>query len=131
MQVQIVTPDKSYYDGAASSAVLPAWDGEMGILPMHAPLIGRLGHGVAKVDDGGKTTRIAVYGGFVKIQNDVVTVLAGGAAAKSGTTQESQQALDTARANLETAKKAGNAVDILAAEEAANRARAFHDLMQD
>ena len=121
MQVKVVTPDKSFFDGKAESCVLPAFDGEVGILPGHAPMIARMGHGVARVSQGGKTTRVAVYGGFVKIQDDEVVVLAGGAA-----TASAEKELGSLRDALTKARdsKASSAV-IADLEEKVARGRAL------
>jgi F-type H+-transporting ATPase subunit epsilon len=124
----VVTPDSTYYEGDAVGVVLQAQDGSMGILPGHAPLIAALGHGLAKVDDGKETHQIAVYGGFVKVQDDVVSVLAGGAAKKEGTADEARKALDEARAALRKAHEAGDAAAVPEAEERVRRAQAFLQL---
>lgn len=80
LKVQVVTPDRTYFEGDASKLIVPAWDGEMGILPGHAPLIARLGHGGLRVtpEPAGKVVSLAVYGGFLKVQDDDVIVLAAG-----------------------------------------------------
>lgn len=127
MQVQVVTPDASYFDGKAESCVLPAFDGEIGILPGHAPLIARMGHGVAVVTQSGKTTRVAIYGGFLKVQDDEVVVLAGGAAtAKSSTKAAAEQGLVSAQDALSKAQSGGaTAAENADLEEKLNRARAL------
>lgn len=127
MQVKVVTPDKSFFDGKADSCVLPAFDGEVGILPNHAPMIARMGHGVARVTEGGKTTRVAVYGGFVKIQNDEVVVLAGGAATAEGSDMASaEKELGAARDALVKARDAKAATAVIAdLEEKLARGRAL------
>lgn len=131
MQVTVVTPDASYYDGTAEAVYIPAWDGQMGILSKHAPMIARLGHGVARVIDGKDTTRVAIYGGFLKVQDDQVTVLAGGAASPTGDLAAAEKALDAARAELQAVKEAGKAqADVEAARETFLRAQAFRNLMQ-
>jgi F-type H+-transporting ATPase subunit epsilon len=130
VQVKVVTPDASYFDGAADSVTLPAWDGEIGILPKHAPLIARLGHGVARVAEGGNTTRVAVYGGFVKVQDDVVTVLAGGAATAEGDLSAATKAYDAAQAKLAEAKAKGESkAELGDLEEKLRRARAYQSLL--
>jgi len=133
MLVSVVTPDSSFYDGKADSATLPASDGLMGVLPHHAPAIVRLGHGVAEIVDGGKTTRIAVYGGFAKIQDDVVTVLAGGAAAAEGDLKEAEAALAEATDTLKamTADPKTAPADLEQATEKSARAQAYRDLLAD
>ena len=128
MQVSVVTPDSSLFEGEATSVSLQAMDGRFGILRGHAPLIARLGHGVAEVVDGKDTHRIAVYGGFVKVQDDVVSVLAGGAEVSHGDQAEAQGKVDAAQKARDEAQAGGNAVDIEAADEALRRAKAFRDL---
>ncbi|MCO5169324.1 MAG: ATP synthase F1 subunit epsilon [Planctomycetes bacterium] len=130
MRVQIVTPDASFFDGDADSAVLPGWDGELGVLPGHAPLIARLGHGVARVQaTGGQQVRIAVYGGFVKVQDDLVTVLAGGAAKPPEAPDEAaaRAALEAARRRLDEVRAQGKtaAAQLPEAEEGVRRAQTF------
>ncbi len=129
MRVSVVTPDTSFYDGEAVSVNLMAIDGRFGILTGHAPLIARLGHGVAEVNDGTTTHRVAVYGGFIKVQDDIVSVLAGGAAKKTGDVQAAREAHEEALAALEKAKAAEGPVP-LDVEEALRRARAFLDLFE-
>lgn len=134
MRVSIVTPDKTYFEGEAASVVLPAIDGEVGILPRHAPLISRLGHGVARIEEraGAPPTRVAIYGGFLKVQDDVVTVLAGGAASKGGDTQDqARQAMQKAQERLQAlAGAADTSPSALAeAQEQLSRARAYLQLL--
>lgn len=133
MRVSIVTPDKTYYEGEAASVVLPAIDGEVGILPRHAPLISRLGHGVARIEEraGAPPTRVAIYGGFLKVQDDAVTVLAGGAAAKgSESPEQARQAVQQAQERLEGLRgKPDTPPSALAdAQEQLARARAYLQL---
>src|SRR4051812_43730107 len=99
LRCKIVTPDKAFFEGEAEHIVVPAWDGELAIFPLHAPLIARLGHGVVRIHPagGGAAVRLALYGGFLKVQDDDVTVLAGGA----DEAPEPAKAL----ADLEAAKK--------------------------
>jgi F-type H+-transporting ATPase subunit epsilon len=134
MRVQVVTPDASFFDGPAKSAVLPAWDGELGILPGHAPLIARLGHGVARVEpEAGDAVRIAVYGGFVKIQDDVVTVLAGGAqkAPDAPNEADAKAKLDAAQKRLDEVRAQGKPAlaQLPEAEEGVRRARTWQRLV--
>jgi F-type H+-transporting ATPase subunit epsilon len=134
VRVTVVTPDKSYFDGDARSVTLQAVDGEMGILPRHAPLIARLGHGVARVDavEGG-AKQIAVYGGFVKVQDDVVNVLAGGASTGEGQTADAaSKALSEAKSRLEQLKQStdpATASEIPEAEEAVRRGATLQKLL--
>src|SRR5438094_1588473 len=95
---RVVTPDPAYFEGEAEHVVVPAWDGELAVYPRHAPLIARLGHGVLRVHTGsGAPLRIAIYGGFLKVQDDQVSVLASGA--------DKPPAPEKARADVEAAQK--------------------------
>lgn len=71
----IVTPERAVLDESADFIVLPMYDGELGVLHMRAPLIGRLGFGELRLVRAGHTTRFFIDGGFAQVRNDVVTVL--------------------------------------------------------
>jgi F-type H+-transporting ATPase subunit epsilon len=123
---RVVTPDKTYFEGQAEHVVVPAWDGELAVYPRHAPLIARLGHGVlrAQPEGGGKLVRIALYGGFLKVQKDQVTVLASGAD-EPPTPEKARADVEAARAKVEASRppKAKDA-DYEVALEQERRARA-------
>ena len=76
MKVAVVSPERVLFDGEASSLVLPAWDGLMGILPRHAPMLALLGKGVLKVrvKEGGEQ-RFRVAGGFVQVRSNTVRLV--------------------------------------------------------
>jgi F-type H+-transporting ATPase subunit epsilon len=71
----IVTPERALLDVQADFVSLPMYDGELGVLPGRAPLIGRLGHGELRLRQGAKTTYLFVSGGFVQVRGDTVSVL--------------------------------------------------------
>jgi F-type H+-transporting ATPase subunit epsilon len=71
----VVTPEETALEQKAESIVLPLYDGEIGILPGHSPLIGRLGFGEMRIRSDGKESRYYVDGGFVQVAGDVVSVL--------------------------------------------------------
>lgn len=75
LQVVVTTPEATLLDQVCDFVVLPLYDGEIGIAPLHAPLIGRLGFGEMRVKQGEKTTRFYVEGGFVEVVDNVVAVL--------------------------------------------------------
>lgn len=77
LQIVIVTPEKTTLDQEAEFVALPMIDGEAGILPGHAPMIGRLGPGELRIRNGGTTERYFVDGGFAQIEGGVVSVLPG------------------------------------------------------
>lgn len=75
LQCTVVTPERAILDEAADSVVVPAHDGEIGILPGHARLLAKLGVGVLRVTSAGQTREMFVEGGFVQVASNKVTVL--------------------------------------------------------
>ncbi len=76
LTVRVVSPDRVVFEGEATSVVAPAWDGQIGFLPRHAPLITLLGVGPLDIDKpGGGSLRFHLAGGTVKVEDNVVTVL--------------------------------------------------------
>ena len=75
LQCIVVTPERAVLDEPADFVALPMYDGELGILPGRAPLIGRLGYGELRIRHGETTRRFFVDGGFAQVRNNVVTVL--------------------------------------------------------
>lgn len=75
LHVVVISPEKTIFDGPAESVVAPAWDGEVGILKGHAPLMAVLGSGKLRVTRGGAVEHFHVEGGFLQVAHDVVTVL--------------------------------------------------------
>ncbi|MGE5092519.1 MAG: F0F1 ATP synthase subunit epsilon [Bacillota bacterium] len=76
MQVTVISPEASMFDGEADSVVAPAYDGEVGILPHHAPLMTLLGEGTLVVRQGGASHRFQVRGGFLQVVDNRVRVVA-------------------------------------------------------
>ena len=76
LTVRLVAPDRVVWEGEASSVVVPGWDGQLGFLPGHAPLITLLGVGPCHLDQpGGGSVLFQIAGGTVKVEDDVVTIL--------------------------------------------------------
>jgi F-type H+-transporting ATPase subunit epsilon len=75
MQLSVVTPEGSFYEGEVSSLTAQAWDGSLGILNGHAPLVTELGSGLL-VAEGDSQERIVLSGGYLQVLNNKVTVLA-------------------------------------------------------
>lgn len=76
MRLDIVTAEKLVYSDEVSSVVAPGAEGQLGILPNHAPLLTSLKPGELKVSKEGEETNIAVSGGFLEVLKNVVTILA-------------------------------------------------------
>jgi F-type H+-transporting ATPase subunit epsilon len=75
LQCVVVTPEKALLDEPADFVALPMFDGELGVLPGRAPLIGRLGYGELRIRRGSQTRRFFVDSGFAQVRDNVVTVL--------------------------------------------------------
>ena len=75
-QVHILAADHTFYEGPCESLVVPTVDGEAGILPGHAPLLGALVSGVVRYTSGGAEHYCAVSPGTVNVAANTVTVLA-------------------------------------------------------
>jgi F-type H+-transporting ATPase subunit epsilon len=76
MQVTVISPDGSIFDGSADSLRAPAYDGEVGILPHHAPFMTLLGEGTLSVRTEGGQRSFRVQGGFLQVVGNVVRVVA-------------------------------------------------------
>lgn len=97
LQLEIVTPDGHTFKGEVESIVMPAWEGQLGVLPGHEPLVALLKPGALRYTAAGKDEWLAVSGGFAKIGPDKVVILA--------ETAESAAAIDTARAKAKVDAK--------------------------
>ena len=73
----VVTPERTQLDREAEYVSLPMFDGELGVLPGRAPMIGRLGHGTLRLQTAAGPERYYVDGGFAHVEGDVVNVLTG------------------------------------------------------
>jgi F-type H+-transporting ATPase subunit epsilon len=76
MQVTVISPETAMFDGEADAVVAPAYDGEVGILPNHAPFMTLLGEGTLKVRRGESVSRFLVRGGFLQVVDNRVRVVA-------------------------------------------------------
>ena len=82
LKVSVISPEKVLFEGSARSVSAPAFDGEMGILPMHAPLMTLLGKGTLRLGTAEGERRFDVEGGFLQVVDDQVRVVTENAVAK-------------------------------------------------
>lgn len=75
VRLEIVTPEAKSFSDDVDSVVIPGVEGEIGVLPMHAPLMTLLQPGELRVMKGGEETRLAVGEGFVEITQEKIAVL--------------------------------------------------------
>ena len=76
LQLEIVTPERLAYSDEVDSVQLPGIEGELGVLPHHAPLISTLGVGELRIRKGGAEESFAIVGGFLQVLPTKVVVLA-------------------------------------------------------
>jgi F-type H+-transporting ATPase subunit epsilon len=76
MRVVVIAPDRPVFDGEAEAVVAPAYDGQVGILPRHAPFLTVLGEGRVTVRSSEGIKAFRVRGGFLQVVDDVVRVVA-------------------------------------------------------
>ena len=92
-QCVVVTPEEQTLDESVSQVILPAWDGEIGILTDRAPLLVKLGIGVMRVDvAGGSSRRFMIDGGIAQMKGNRLTVLTNQAIASEDVDLESARA---------------------------------------
>jgi F-type H+-transporting ATPase subunit epsilon len=90
IRLDIVTAEQLVFSDDVDIVVAPGIDGEMAILPRHAPLMTMLQPGELRVRKGGEETFMAITGGFLEVRPDRVTILADAA--------ERAEEIDAARA---------------------------------
>jgi F-type H+-transporting ATPase subunit epsilon len=76
LQLDIVTPEKLAFSDEVDAVVLPGSEGELGVLPHHAPLISTLGAGELRLRKAGQEESFAIIGGFLQVLRDRVVVMA-------------------------------------------------------
>ena len=108
IRCEIVSQDRTVFQGDVDIVVLPGAAGEMGILPHHAPVLTILKYGVIRIRRQGKEELFAVAGGMAEVQPEVVTILADAA--------ENIQEIDVTRAQA-AKKRAEDALSKLKPEE--------------
>jgi F-type H+-transporting ATPase subunit epsilon len=74
--LEIVTPERLAYSGEVDAVVLPGSEGELGVLPHHAPLVSTLGVGELRYRKGAEEESFAIVGGFLQVRPDRVVVMA-------------------------------------------------------
>lgn len=108
IRCEIVSQDRTVFQGDVDIVILPGAAGEMGILPHHAPVLTILKYGVIKIRKDGNEELFAVAGGLAEVQPDIVTILADAA--------ENVEDIDITRA-LAAKKRAEDALANLQPED--------------
>lgn len=130
IRCEIVSQDRTVFQGDVDMVLLPGADGEMGILPHHSPVLTTLKYGVVRIRTNGAEQIFSVAGGVAEVQPEIVTVLADAA--------ENVQEIDVARAELakrraeEALKKSGGLQQdaLLSVEAALHRSNLRLDVVR-
>ncbi len=80
LKVSLISPEAVLFEGEASMVVAPAFDGEVGILDDHAPMMTLLGNGVLRLGSGADQ-RFNIEGGFLQVVDNTVRIVTEKAAA--------------------------------------------------
>ena len=118
MQVELVAVERALWSGPAQMVVARTVDGDIGIMPRHAPVLAQLREGFAAriVQPDGQVLGVAVHGGFLSVNNDVVSILAEDA--------ELADEIDVQRARNTYERMKSIGTDSAEAEDELRRARA-------
>lgn len=91
LRLTLVTPEKTLFDKPATSIRVPLFDGSAGIYPGRAPMVGRLGVGVLKLNSDEGSDSYFIEGGFIQIKGGQVSVLTNAAEPVSGISRSNAQ----------------------------------------
>ena len=120
IRLDIVTPDRMVYAEDVNMVIARATDGDLGVLPGHAPLIAGLDVWPVRILRDGEESMLSVCGGFIEVRPDKVTILAGSAELPEEIdVDRAASARERAEARL---KSPGDDTDVLRAEAALKRA---------
>jgi F-type H+-transporting ATPase subunit epsilon len=120
--LEIVTPERLAYSDMVDAVNLPGIEGELGVLPHHAPLVSMLGVGELRIRKGGAEESFAIVGGFLQVRPDKVVVMAETAdMASEIDLEKAQEARRDAERVLEGAART-DTVDLAAARAALQQA---------
>jgi F-type H+-transporting ATPase subunit epsilon len=119
LQVELVAADRLVWSGESTMVIARTTEGDVGILPHHAPMLSLMVDGVVDVQTAaGETWVAAVDAGFLSVANNRISILAEHAE------MSHEIDLEKARADLERARSAGEYESEAEAEEAVRRAEA-------
>ena len=107
LTLTVVSPEREVLREDGVTLVLaPSIDGQLGILPRHAPLITQLAPGTLELRRGAETLHFSITGGFLEVMNDTVTVLADASETASEINRERAEAARQAAVHdLEAARR--------------------------
>lgn len=75
LRISVISPERVLFDGEATSVVAPAFDGEVGILQDHAPMMTLLGKGAVRLGGSSSEKRFEIEGGFLQVVDNNVRIV--------------------------------------------------------
>lgn len=75
-KLQVITPDKIFYQGDASMVELTTTEGDMGIYAKHIPMTAVVAPGVLKIHEEGEVKKASLISGFIQVLQDEITIMA-------------------------------------------------------
>lgn len=101
----VLTPNRIVWDSEVKEIILSTNNGQIGVLPDHAPIATAVDIGILKIRLNGQWLTMALMGGFARIGNNEITVLVNDAEKGSDIDlQEARQTLEISEANLRKAE---------------------------
>jgi len=120
LNLRVLAPDQSVFDGTADEVILPSTSGQVGILSGHVSMLTALDVGVMRLRAGKDWTSIALMGGFAEVEANEVTVLVNGAELGSG--------IDAGKAEQEVEKAEQKAAGFEGQPPSTEKVKAMQDL---
>ena len=128
MMLEIITAERQVYSDEVDMVIAPGFDGQLGILPRHAPLMTMLKPGELTVRKNGEDTYLTVSGGFMEVLGNRVSVLAAACERSEEIDEErAQQAMQRAQERL---ANRGSEMELEQALRSIQRARVRLDLVR-
>jgi len=125
LNLRVLAPDQSVFDGSADEVILPSSSGQIGILTGHVSMITALDSGVLRLREGNSWTSIALSGGFAEVEANEVTVLVNAAQLGSSiNTAAAEQEFEAAQQAFNAFEGQSSSPEKIKAEQALARSRA-------
>jgi len=125
LNLRVLAPDQSVFDGSADEVILPSSSGQIGILTGHVSMITALDSGVLRLREGNNWTSIALSGGFAEVEANEVTVLVNAAQLGSSiNTAAAEQEFEAAQQAFNAYEDQSSSPEKIKAEQALARSRA-------
>ena len=122
LHLEIVTAERIVFEDDVDEVIAPGSDGDLGILPKHAPLLSTLNIGELRLKKAGEEVALAIGGGFLEVYHDNVTVLADAAERSDEIdTSRAEEARNRAQQRVREFKDSGAQAEEIANAEAALR----------